>query len=480
MIESQCGNGKCYLRIMSALPGYKDCTVSSLEEAIISASLNLGANPLGIDILPELWFANQILLGQKVVATEDVYKTDLVQQMMSSNVRFTWEDLNGIHHIGGFIEEDDCEPIFCNHGWASRFVLCSMIARDVKVGADMDMSQLFNEFIQEEGMDSTPVMRNDSFVGSNNLMSKIDDQNNEIERLNERIQAMQMNSSNHASYSRNHKNREEIDDQMTELLTAKMRQNARKEQETILPNDSSSQIGRYEKKFLDNGTIYNVTGRGKTVLGVQTEIERPTITKNVVCGYVKTKEMEQKERESLSRVAPINGLANPFKNNRLNLLCHFHTAIDCLRPQSDQLTNYDAIKYLSDFKSQTPSEELAFQMISRTFDLKHDVVIANPFKIPFLEVGMIISDDMLAKSLDMLRLEYKMLWFSEMKSMSVPVFHSEYKAHKEYKRTSKSHASEEIATSSTRSYSTKRSSSHRSDKPRTGGKTSTVLSFIRA
>jgi hypothetical protein len=195
---------------------------------------------------------------------------------------------------------------------------------------------------------------------------------------------------------------------------------------TILPIDSSTQLGRYGKAFMRQGPVYNVR-KGSTTLEPVNEVARLQ-TRNgvdVVKGFITTESMAKAERESIDKVYTINGLACPFKNPRLNFLCHFHTALgSCgLDPKSEPV---DALDHIGSMKPLNPTEELIKQCVVRTFDFDEMTIISNPFVLPFLEIGMLISESSLAKCLSLLRSEYKTLWFQEMKCLKVPAFHDEF------------------------------------------------------
>jgi hypothetical protein len=194
---------------------------------------------------------------------------------------------------------------------------------------------------------------------------------------------------------------------------------------TVMPLDSSSQIGRYKKTFMRAGTVYNV-GKGGTKLDRVREEFEPSIVTDVVQGFVRTEGMEKSERESVDQVYSINGLAAPFKNSRLNFLIHFHTALS--ESQVDSKSDpMEAMEHIGELKPRNPTEELMKQVVLRTFDFDRMVIVANPFQLPFIEIGMLLSDSCLAKCFEFLRSEYRTLWFQELKCLHVPPFHKEFR-----------------------------------------------------
>jgi len=193
---------------------------------------------------------------------------------------------------------------------------------------------------------------------------------------------------------------------------------------TVLPFDSGSNIGRYSKQFVKPGPIYNVR-RAMTSLEPVEEV--PSLRRNfdVVQGFLKTEDMQKREKKAMDKVYTINGLASPFKNSRLNFLIHFHTALSTcgVNPKTEP---GEAFEMIATMRPQNPTEELIKQCMIRTFDFEEANVIANPFDLPFIEVGMLISESMLVKCLTLLQSEYRTLWFNSMKCLTVPTFHDEF------------------------------------------------------
>jgi len=193
------------------------------------------------------------------------------------------------------------------------------------------------------------------------------------------------------------------------------------------------------------------------------EVNDLSLDRNVVIGYQRTPSMQKVERKMNSKVHPINGLANPFKSNRLNLLIHFHTAVETNLPIDDGNGYASSLKKIIRYKSKSPSEELAKQIIELTFDFDELRVVANPYKLPFIEVGMIISDNCLISCFTLLKSEYESLWFQEMKSLFVPSFHKRFRSHSE---TVSSRRTSSGSSSSSRSeYESAQQSGRKSFKP---------------
>nr|UNI72637.1 MAG: nonstructural protein [Leptosphaeria biglobosa negative ssRNA virus 3]UYL94509.1 MAG: nonstructural protein [Leptosphaeria biglobosa negative single-stranded RNA virus 8] len=195
---------------------------------------------------------------------------------------------------------------------------------------------------------------------------------------------------------------------------------------TILETDSSSQVGRYtsDRKFLNHGTVLAPTSphtehgkmSGETVM---------TVSESLVSGFYQNEETRQRENEHVRKLRPINGLPKPFLSSRLNFLANFHTGlIRCLAKRPEE-----PVRCLFSFMRTTPSipvDDLLHQVLSVSVDRHEFVYASNPFKLPYIEVGMLVTEESIAKMLDLLTGEYKGLWFQEMKGLSVPDFHSEF------------------------------------------------------
>lgn len=195
---------------------------------------------------------------------------------------------------------------------------------------------------------------------------------------------------------------------------------------TVFPGDSSTQIGRYRspRKFIHTGTVIaseqpnNEYGRrsGQTVLTVQD---------SMISGFYHDDVTRQREADHVGKLKPINGLPKPFLSTRLNFLANLHTALTrCLSKAPD-----DYVSCLLSFlrvRPVIPVDELLYQVLQVSVDRHEFVYASNPFKLPYIEIGMFISEESIAKLLSLLTGEYKSLWFQEMKGLTVPDFHDEF------------------------------------------------------
>lgn len=194
---------------------------------------------------------------------------------------------------------------------------------------------------------------------------------------------------------------------------------------TLQPTDSSSEIGRYGTRFMEEGTVLTIRESPSAADATDGRTIR-VIEDGLISGYRETQEVSVVAQRSISKLKPINGLPRPFINTRLNFLCNISTALG-------QAT----LKYPNSFLSAlmhslrdepgTPTEELLSQVLRATMDRRSGYFVANLFKLPYIEVGMQISEDSLIKCFDLLQLEYKLVWFQELKHITIPDFHKQYR-----------------------------------------------------
>jgi len=466
MIESQSPNGRCYLRMIPLIRNFGQLSASSLEDIIMDMSVTLGANPLGVDVLKSLYHADSVASGEIdsgiAVDIDDLtIPTNFIEHLMSSPVRFGFEELNGVLHVTYYMISSDPSdsgedsPVQSEFGWAARFIIQQMCNAGKRIGADDELDNLFGSILampqQELNHKDPKLYSSDDEIRE--TQARVEDIYNRMER-NQAHAVPQFKPDENAELKERIMRMEE---RMQSMLSIK--------EQSVLPDDSSSNNGRYKKRFMPNGytaeppmsqieesfegdeefqdvqPVY-VMSKGKTVLSVGNTIMRPNIVKNVAVGFRKTNDMTKTENQILSTIHPINGLANPFKSNRLNLLVHFHTAISNILPKYQDEDYIRMMWHMSKYKSTTPSEELAFQIVTKTFNLSENNVVANPFKLPFIEVGMQINDPTIIKCFRMLKSEYEQLWFEEMKHLWVPEFHNSFHQYVEGKLTPASQHSE--------------------------------------
>jgi hypothetical protein len=441
-VEEMSQGGYCYLKLMATMPGFKVCDLKRVEHMASAFKAALGPEPNSLKVIGLISTVSIGLLSHEPPVLVDALvdfeeaRTHVKElgHLMKSSARYTYEDIGGVYHIKGPNRSFcSCEDVLCDHGWAARFIL-SLLTTDVKVGASLDFNAIFADNEPAEDTILQPAGRrpvSGGWLESLKEQNSSDDQEQESESEPERailddfirtlkgspirmpVVASRPTSENGSATPKQQPSR---------------RSDRRPQAPTILPEDSSTQIGRYADKrpgrYMNDGSVFTVTRRGSGLERLDTE-RVLSLERQVVQGFLKTQRMAKEEEEVNKSVYTINGLANPFRNNRLNFLCHFHTACEVFNGLKDE-TPFNIIQNIYDMNAKTPTEELMRQVVCKTFDMDRLVVVANPFKLPHVEVGMLLTDRTVAICFDLLRSEYKTLWFNEVKSLSIPSFHSEY------------------------------------------------------
>lgn len=453
--------GFCYVSFVRLLPSYLTSPFPVFESAVHDFSIGLGPEPKGTDILINLCLLEQVLSGansrhilrdgphaelaQTYLDTRGHIRT--VSLMSESDCTFDFQEHGGKYHVT-FKARCKCGEIMCRHGWSARFML-QLIGRDNRIiGADIDMSQLFLSKDEGESNQTTPLSafvdktrsypsealnrpypqdpnsRPVPHMSSSEMREVVSKDLSEVlsSQLNARTEALELLISD---LMRERQESSKAVPDSTGTTSASETQDSQSDVEsTLMPIDSSSVVGRYNKRFMRSGTVYKVQ-RSSTVLEPLVEAPlRPDI--DIVQGYRMTESMANADKASRDKIYAINGLASPFKNARLNFLIHFHTAIATSGFQSNR-DPFEALEYVASMRPKNTTEELIKQCINRTFDFEELTIISNPFKLPYIEVGMLISDAMLVSCLTLLQNEYKALWFQEMKCLKVPTFHDTFK-----------------------------------------------------
>jgi hypothetical protein len=458
--------GFCYLNFVRTLPSYESASKERFNESFTSFRTGLGKEPKGRDVIVNLCLMESVLCelhspdilipGNE---THESLKNETghlktLAKMSSSQYRFEYKDVGGRMHVTpGPGLRCGCTEILCDHGWAARMVL-QIITRDGQtVGVDIDLSALFvdknslvrnqpsvsdeESFVTTQGgtikpetvdyvasqaiKEDSAMMREKVSEDLVDMLSKQLDSRTELleETLGELLQERMMlkrdtqGAMHRPNKLRRQSMRESTDNESDDEVKS-----------TIMPNDSSTQISRYDRRYMASGPVYTLR-RGRSVLEPVNEVQSLKREFNVVKGFVKTASMQEAERLSNDKVYAINGLASPFTDSKLNFLMHFHTALSScgMNPMDSPV---DALEYIGTLHPQNPTEELMKQVIQRTFDFDDMSVIANPFSLPFIHVGMLITESCLMKCLTLLQNEYKQKWFESLKCLKVPSFHCEF------------------------------------------------------
>jgi len=219
------------------------------------------------------------------------------------------------------------------------------------------------------------------------------------------------------------------------------------DQDDLSPDDSSSNFGVRKKKqgtYMPSGSVLQdideylqlaTENLPKTTLSEASRAPKTlqlyktpnSVAQNIVQGFMKTKQMIEEEQDAVASIKLINGLASPFKSDRLLILSHIHTALNTRKIKvEDPVSLSEGLARISESNGRTSSERLLITVVNSTFDIDRLVVVANAFDLPYIEVGMGISGAMLTKCFVQLTMEYEILWFNEMKGLRVPDFHSRF------------------------------------------------------
>lgn len=458
--DIETSDGYCYASAIRMLPSLRSGGLENFRVAVEEFKNGLGRCPLGSEILVNLCLLDKVLLGElgvqslrpspgdiegfAAVLLEDSQHIQTVSKMSTSKCRYDYEERGGLVHIK-YQTTCSCEDILCTHGWASRFILQVIAREGRKIGGtrdDVDLSQLFmrqEEPQQDNSIQNTPAS---AYLPKRNWQPRCEDLSEQSMRqqVSEDIARLLGDALNSRTAV--------IEDTMARILEEK-RKSLRAQpcgssdysqasgseldsevESTIHPIDSSSVTGRYSKRYMSPGTVYKVS-KGKTVLEPLSEVSPLGLIPNVVGGFQMTESMRKLDTETRQTVYAINGLASPFQNARLNFLCHFHTALKGCQTNSDKEAII-ALEEIAGMRPRNPTEELIKQCINKTFDFEDMSVKSNPFKLPFLEIGMLITEAVLAKCLDLLYNEYRAAWFQEMKCLMIPNFHSDFLDHSTY------------------------------------------------
>lgn len=460
--------GFCYGSLIRTLPSLGSGNLKHFRDSIVEFRLGLSEFPLGTDILVNLCILDKVLSGDLPLAVlvrnrnitedervamnllEDSQHIRTISKMSGSKHRFNYQDGSGIVHLE-YRGVCECEDILCHHGWATRFILQVVAREGRKIGGnpnDIDLSQLFVSQPDDclpSSVQQTPLsacsgtkpwqeLRNSPPVQplaqhpsgtTDSLRQQISEDLVRMlgEQLNARTDVLEETMARILEQKRGEALKSSRTDSSDYSYVSGSDLGSDVES-TLHPLDSSSTAERYGKRYMIPGTVYRVN-KGKTVLEPLAEARALDVTPDVANGFQMTESMSAVDREVRSSVYSINGLAAPFKKPRLNFLMHFHTALGTcgVNPQTDPL---EALEEIAEMKPDNPTEELIKQCVNKTFDFETLSVKSNPFKLPMIEVGMLITHSMLMKCLDLLYNEYKMSWFEEMKCLVVPQFHSEF------------------------------------------------------
>jgi len=417
IIETCSTEGKCYLRLLPLLKEFDDWSAKELEHAVIYLSTSLGEYPQTRDLLIIFRHVSVVGLGNLHSEYEIPMDKELARFLLeldTGRFRFGFEEKENSLHVTYYMRDElEQTDSFVEQGWHPLIILNKLTNMSLRVGGDATTEAFFDDLFAEEKSRNHQEARNHRNPEPvrkprMQVIREYDDAESNMDDLHRKIEQM---------------NEEAI---ATELE----------------PNDSSSQADRYlgSRKYMIAGstfapersllTVGRRTGQALSEMNSSLTI---LPEKNPVVGYQKTTEMASIEKQVHAQAYEINGLAGPFKDNRLNLLLNIDNAMSTYGFRYSDIMR--TLTEVRDLKPQNPSEQLLSQIVINTFDLDNRIVIANVYKFPFVEVGMPIDEQMLERSFKMIELEFKQRWFNSMKMLNVPDFHNEYR-----RSRTKSHA----------------------------------------
>lgn len=156
--------------------------------------------------------------------------------------------------------------------------------------------------------------------------------------------------------------------------------------ESLSPRDSSSVLSRYGKTYMRNGTVLTVVSERTE----QVPTTQLTIQNHLVEGFYMTPELERLETEAVTELRPINGLVQPFKDNRLNFLMNLNTGlVRCMRYEPDDPVR--SIMHCMRSKPYTPVDNLLSQVLNVSIDRHTMLFKSNPFRLPYIRVAMQVT-----------------------------------------------------------------------------------------
>jgi hypothetical protein len=152
----------------------------------------------------------------------------------------------------------------------------------------------------------------------------------------------------------------------------------------------------------------------------------------VVHGYSQDGEQRAEEAESYKQIREVSGCPIILSDQRLNFLINLHKHLYNILSDNDTYPSVNSLDRLVRFMGETSGKrrsahvELLYQVIKSTISFTGLYIKANPFNLPIIEVGMEIGDRIIMMCFDKLHDEFETRWFSVMKDVEPPKFHSKY------------------------------------------------------
>lgn len=370
--------GYCYVKLLIMLPSFATCTVDDFKTLILKTKEDCGPYKVGNQAMLTVAVGEHRLVnakeGKSVLEDDFKHNDKVFQQMFESKSRFSLTSDLQLIHIDTFIHNAcDHTNVVCNHGMSARAVVTLIGATQKLIGGTViDMDDLFGapeDYDEESDCTVTPSKLKPNQALKDQVSAMLEPKNDHKQVLKQTKGKQRRNDSGYESIESDHgetilrqhetihrlqQRLEERDSTisinsesvladlqrkvsaLTNMLTDNSRVITESSGSELDPEDSRSNLGALNNRYMRQGTVINMRGRGGTVLQNVVENEPLAIKKNVVVGYVKTEQMSSREQETNKKVRPINGLARPFRDDRLNLLVHFNTAVTTNMPVNNE------------------------------------------------------------------------------------------------------------------------------------------------
>jgi len=208
-------------------------------------------------------------------------------------------------------------------------------------------------------------------------------------------------------------------------LKSKRRDSVLSYADTTRPEDSASQVTpRQSTRPL------TVRQKSPSVFSDSTA----TFSTGVIGGYKSS--LTVLDEDDDVEVAPVLGLPKVFVNDELNFLCHLHKPLRRILTENGEYPCDDICGKLSRFMSKhrgrdrDPEDNLLYMVIRHTFSLSRMQIRRNFFKLPMIEEGMFLNEQLMYMCVEQLYTKFNLLWFNSMKAVEVPDFHDKYSTRK--------------------------------------------------
>lgn len=425
--------GKCYVRCAIFCSELARLPLEEFKKVIDEFSRMLGEHPLGHDVFVELAVLNNLgLTDQAARRLPDAMLRGIYDEIQKSKARILISRIENSDLFHAHVLKPhpfcECQGPVCEHGWNARMCMVVLGLHGRRIGASgFDL----NAFLEEmEGGGETTFEDSFSEVTATPKAppkEKTQASKMEVDTKNRDI----LMSSLMAQLAASEAKVKTLQDTFSEPKRPAtppepeyyVPRHSNGSPMSLGPDDSSSVIERYERRFMNQGTVFSIK---EQALNQQFKSPKLVVDDGLVSGFTVTPAMARRESERVSKLTPINGLPRPFTNTRLNFLCNFHTAMTGRISKGDGNHLESLYRAMRD-TPRLPHDNLLQQVLLTSIDMSTKTWCSNAFELPYIEVGMLFTEDSVVKMFDLLQLEYKRIWFQEFKSLVVPSFHGDYK-----------------------------------------------------